>query len=298
MMRIVVTGQQGQIVRSIAERAPASNVEVIAVGRPLLDLEEPDSVAAALARARPDVIVSAAAYTAVDLAEQDAGRAFAINAAGAGAVARAAAALEVPVIHLSTDYVFDGKKGKPYLETDATGPLSVYGASKLEGERQVAQAGANHVILRAAWVYSPFGSNFVRTMLRLAQSRDEISVVADQFSRPTSALDIADAVLAIARRLAADPDPSIRGRFHLSAEGEASWADFASAIFAILSERTGRTVRVRPIPTSDYPTPARRPADSRLDTGKLKTHHGIILPDWRSSTRIVVDRLLAEGTAP
>ncbi|RUV09947.1 dTDP-4-dehydrorhamnose reductase, partial [Mesorhizobium sp. M7A.T.Ca.TU.009.01.3.1] len=194
-MRLVVTGRDGQVAASLLEAGQAAaGVEVIAIGRPQLDLARPDTVIEAIAAAKPDIVVSAAAYTAVDQAEDEPDLAFAVNAAGAGEVAQAASRLGVPVIHLSTDYVFDGTKDAAYVETDATAPRSVYGASKLAGEQAVASANPRHLILRTAWVYSPFGKNFVKTMLRLAADRDEIAVVADQWGNPTSALDIADAI--------------------------------------------------------------------------------------------------------
>ncbi|WP_075216432.1 dTDP-4-dehydrorhamnose reductase [Mongoliimonas terrestris] len=293
-MRIAVTGREGQVVQSLLERGPVAGVTVVAVGRPDLDLADPDSVFAALKAAAPDLVVSAAAYTAVDKAESEPVLAHAVNGAGAGAVAAAAAAFKVPVVHLSTDYVFDGAKPTPYGEDDPTGPLSVYGASKLAGEAAVAAHAADHVILRTAWVYSPFGANFVKTMLRIGEGRPVVRVVADQVGRPTSALDIADAVIAVGRTLAARPDePALRGVFHLAAAGEASWADFAEAVFAGAKAR-GRTVpAVERITTADYPTPARRPANSRLDGSRLAARHGVTLPDWRASLDTVLDRLLA-----
>lgn len=296
-MRLAVTGKQGQVVTSLLERGAAASVEVIALGRPELDLADPASVKAAIAAAAPDVVVSAAAYTAVDKAESEPELAFEVNEVGAGAVAEAAAALQVPIIHLSTDYVFAGDKADPYLESDPTGPVSVYGASKLAGEKKVAAATGNHAILRTAWVYSPFGANFLKTMLRLGASRDMLRVVADQRGTPTSALDIADAVIAVARRLKTDPDPALRGVFHLTGGGEGTWADFAEVIFASLEARTGRGVAVERITTADYPTPARRPANSRLSNNKLQSSYGVKLADWDVSTRSVVDRLLAAGQA-
>jgi len=291
-MRIAVTGKQGQIVQSLLALAPAHGVEVIAVGRPELDLADPASVQPALATARPDVIVSAAAYTAVDKAESEAELAHAVNALGAGAVAEAAAGLGVPVIHLSTDYVFSGDKHSPYIETDPTGPISVYGSTKLEGELRVAAGHANHVILRTAWIYSPFGANFVKTMLRLAESRDEVRVVADQHGCPTSALDIADAVFAIAKRLSENSSPALRGTFHLTGSGVATWAQFAQEIFARSKALGGRAAHVVPISTAEYPTPARRPANSRLSGDKLAETYGIRLPDWKRSTDVVMQAIL------
>ena len=281
-MRIVVTGTTGQVVSAITAVAPP-DVAIIAIGRPDIDLADLDSLAGPITAARPDVIVSAGAYTAVDRAESEPELAQVINGAAPGALARIARDLDIPILHISTDYVFDGSKSSPYVEDDATGPLGVYGASKLAGEAAVRAAGDNHVILRTAWVYSPFGGNFVKTMLRLAQSRDEISVVADQVGCPTSAMDIARTVIAIAQRVATDPSPNLRGTFHLSAPDEASWADFAQAVFDGLAVRGGKTVTVNPIATSAYPTPARRPANSRLNGDRLARTYGIRLPSWRSS---------------
>jgi dTDP-4-dehydrorhamnose reductase len=207
-------------------------------------------------------------------------------------VAQAAHQLGVPLIHLSTDYVFDGLKPSPYVEDDRTGPTGLYGASKLAGERAVLAEHDDSVVLRTAWVYSPFGSNFVKTMLRLADERDEIAVVADQRGNPSSALDIADGIIAIAANLTASDDSERRGIFHMAGSGEASWAEFADGIFATSATLGGPTARVRYIGTTEYPTPARRPANSRLDCGKLARVHGVRLPDWHISIRQVLDKLL------
>jgi dTDP-4-dehydrorhamnose reductase len=296
-MRIAVTGSNGQVATALKECAPAG-VEIVALGRPALDLERLETIGPAIAAARPDVIVNAAAFTAVDLAESQEETALLVNGSAAGKVAKAAAARGVPVIQISTDYVFDGRLDRPYREDDRTGPISAYGRSKLAGEQAVAAATADHAILRTAWVYSPFGKNFVRTMLRLAQTRDEVGVVADQAGNPTSALDIADAILTVARNLVAKPDdPSLRGIFHMTAQGEAVWADVAEAIFAVRTEAGLAPVAVRRIATADYPTPARRPANSRLDCSKLSARHGINLPDWRRSLRACVHRLISQEPA-
>ncbi|MFB9048178.1 dTDP-4-dehydrorhamnose reductase [Sphingobium indicum] len=291
-MRIAVTGKTGQVVTSLIERGAAAGYEVIALGRPELDLADPALVARALEAAAPDVIVSAAAYTAVDKAESESDLAYAVNGAGAGAVAHAARALGVPLVHVSTDYVFDGTLDRPYVESDPTGPTGVYGASKLAGEQAVLAAhGNNSAVLRVAWVYSPFGANFVKTMLRLAGDRDEVSVVADQLGNPTSALEIADAILLVATNLVADSNPALRGIFHMTASGEASWADFAEAIFAASDKKGGATAQVKRITTADYPTPATRPANSRLDCSLVAQVHGVVMPDWRQSLDRVIARL-------
>jgi dTDP-4-dehydrorhamnose reductase len=295
-MRLLVTGREGQVVRSLLERGSRTAHEIVPLGRPVLDLAgEASAIVSAIEAERPDVVVSAAAYTAVDKAESERDLAFTVNQRGAAAVARATRLLGVPLVHLSTDYVFNGAKPSPYLEEDPVGPPGVYGASKLAGERAVLAEHGNSAILRTAWVYSPFGSNFVKTMLRLASDRDEIGVVADQSGNPTSALDIADGILAVAANLVSDHDPRLRGIFHMTADGDATWAEFAETIFAASATRRGPSARVKPIATADYPTAAKRPANSRLDCTKLRGSHGVSLPNWRTSTETVVDRLLQNG---
>ncbi len=292
-MRLIVTGTQGQVARALLERGAAEGVEIVAVGRPVLDLADPESVERALASLDGDAIINAAAYTAVDKAESEEELATRINGEGAGAVARVAAARGLPLLHLSTDYVFDGSGARPCREDDPTGPVGAYGRSKLAGERAVAAAHPGAAIFRTAWVYSPFGANFVKTMLRLGETRDEISVVADQVGAPTSAFDIADALIASARKMTAGRrDPALAGVFHMTGAGEASWADFAEEIFAEAARRGRKPVGVRRIATADYPTPAKRPANSRLSNEKLMRVFGVGLPDWRLSTRACVARLL------
>lgn len=293
-MRLAVSGVEGQVVRSLIERGAARGHEIVALGRPLLDLSRPETVVSAIRASNAEAIISAAAYTAVDKAESDVDGAFAVNAAGAGAMAEAAAQMGIPLVHLSTDYVFDGSKSEPYVEVDPTKPIGVYGASKLAGEQSVIAAhGGNSAILRTAWVYSPFGANFVKTMLRLAADRDELGVVADQVGNPTSALDIADGVLSVAERLASDTSAELRGVFHMTAAGETSWAGFAEEIFVISARLGGPAARVRSITTAEFPTPAKRPANSRLNCAKLDAIHGVSLPTWRGATEAVVARLLA-----
>lgn len=291
-LRLVVTGSRGQVVRALLERGPQAGVEIVALGRPRLDLLKPSSILPALKAMRPDVVVNAAAFTAVDLAETHSKEARAVNTDGAGEVARATVQLEAPVIQLSTDYVFDGALDRPYREDDATGPISEYGRSKLAGERAVAAATSNHAILRTAWIYSPFGRNFVRTMLDLAATREEIAVVADQLGAPTSAHDLADGVIKVALTLKSNDTPNLRGVFHLTAQGEATWAEFADAIFALSRERGGPFARVTPIPTSAYPALARRPANARLDTARIAREHGVTLPHWRQALAICMSRLV------
>lgn len=289
-MRLAVTGKNGQVVSALQALA-GPDLEIVALGRPELDLARPDTVFKALREAKPDVVVSAAAYTAVDKAESEPDIAFAVNRDGAKAVARAANDIGVPVIHISTDYVFDGTKTTAYVENDPTGPASVYGRSKLEGEHAVSENTKNYAILRTAWVYSEYGSNFVKTMLRLSESRDEVNVVADQFGCPTSANDIAVAIVSIAKRLATDPSAHLRGVFHMSGTGETNWAGFAKQIFEFSAENGGKSIVVNEITTAQYPTPARRPANSRLDCSKLEEVYRIRLPEWQTSTRAVMAAL-------
>lgn len=292
-MRIVVTGREGQAARSLCERGAMAGHDVIALGRPDLDLAgETDAIVATLSGANPEVVISAAAYTAVDAAERDQQLAFAINERGAGAVARAASILGVPLIHLSTDYVFDGKKRTPYSEDDAVNPIGVYGASKLAGERAVIAAHDDVAIVRTAWVYSNFGSNFAKTVLRLAADQGEMSMVADQHGNPTSALDLAEGLLVVASNLRSSSERARRGVFHMCGTEEATWADFAEAIIHASVSRGAPSARVKHIRSADYPTVAKRPANSRLDCRKLARIHGITLPPWRDSVKIVVKRLL------
>lgn len=291
--RMVVTGNSGQVVTALVERATLTEqFEVIAVGRPKLDLSQPETIEAALRVLEPDIIISAAAYTAVDQAEVDEAVATVINGAAAGAIATAAARLRVPVVHLSTDYVFNGKKASPYHENDTVDPINAYGRSKLTGEREICLATRNHAILRTAWVYSPFGKNFVKTMMSLAETRDILNVVDDQIGNPTSALDIADAVLTVSSNLINSDAENLRGVFHMSGSGEASWADFATEIFARSRTIGGPDTSIFRIASSSYPTLAKRPANSRLDCTKLSSIHGVKLPNWQSSTATVVARLV------
>jgi dTDP-4-dehydrorhamnose reductase len=294
-MRILVTGREGQVARSLIERAALHPpIELIAIGRPEFDLTQPDTVFRAIDAARPDLVISAAAYTAVDQAEDEPDVARSINTLGAAAVARAAERIDAPVIHLSTDYVFSGEGGEPYREDDPTGPRSVYGQTKLDGEIAVAAANPKHLILRTAWVYSPFGKNFVKTMLRLAESRDSVSVVCDQWGNPTSAIDIADAIFRIADVLQTNRKFANFGAYHLVGSGHTNWSSLARAIFEASKQRRGPSAEVRDIPTSEYPTKAKRPLNSRLSTGKFENIFEWKMPDWKQSVIDVVDRILRE----
>jgi dTDP-4-dehydrorhamnose reductase len=280
------------------ERGPYHGIEIMTLGRPELDLAGPaDRIFSAIEACRPDVIVSAAAYTQVDQAETEPKVAFAVNQAGPRASARAAARLGLPVVHLSSDYVFDGLKDGPYRETDEARPTSVYGWSKLAGEQVVRTEQSNSAVLRTAWVYSPFRVNFVKTMLRLAETRDDVSVVADQYGNPTNALDIADGVLSVALNLSSGETADARGIFHMTAPGEATWADVAEAVFEISARAGGPVATVKRISTAEYPTPARRPANSRLDCSKVAQVHSVRLPQWRESLQSVVERIVRSGTS-
>ncbi len=292
-LRVAVTGRHGQVARSLVDWADPAAIEIILLGRPDFDLTRPETIAEAVTAARPDVVVSAAAHTAVDLAESEPDAAFLANDIGAGLVAAAAASLKIPVVHLSTDYVFDGALDRPYREDDATGPTGVYGKSKLAGEQAVAAANADHAILRTAWVYSPFGKNFVRTMLTLAGTRPLLSVVGDQAGNPTSALDIADGVLAVARNLVERREQGdLRGVFHMTGAGRATWAEFATTIFELSRKAGGPSAEVKPISTAEYPTPARRPANSQLNCDRLEQIHGVRLPNWHGSVERCLARLV------
>jgi dTDP-4-dehydrorhamnose reductase len=293
-MRLYVIGGEGQVARSLREAAARDPAIVFGCSdRASVDLLRPASVTAALAGFRPDVVINPAAYTAVDKAESDAEAAFAINRDGAVAVAAAAAGLGAPVIHFSTDYVFDGRKTGAYVETDPTTPQSVYGRSKLAGELAVASANPRHVILRTSWVYAPFGSNFVRTMLRLAADRDRLAVIDDQTGCPTYAPDIAAAAISIAAMIhGASWRDAYAGVTHLAGPDAMTWCGFARRIVAGAAARGERSVPVDPIPTSDYPTPATRPANSQLSTARLASVFGLRLRPLTLSLNDCLDRLL------
>jgi dTDP-4-dehydrorhamnose reductase len=294
-MRIAVTGRRGQVAQSLLERGQALQIDVRAAARPELDLARPAQAEAALIELRPDAIVNAAAYTAVDRAESEPDLAYRINAVGAEAAARAAARLGIPIIQLSTDYVFEGHLDRAYREDDPTGPLGVYGDSKLKGERAVAAATGNHVIVRTSWVYSPFGRNFARTMLALAGEQEKISVVSDQLGTPTNALELADGVIAVVRNLLDRPAANeLRGIFHMTGGGEANWAEFATAVFAASTAAGGPSALVVPVCKPQHSAAARRPANSRLDNSRLAQLHGVRLPHWQQSLQGCVERLVAQ----
>jgi dTDP-4-dehydrorhamnose reductase len=291
-MKLLVTGRNGQVGRSLAERAVGhAGLELIALGRSELDLARPASIEAAIAALSPDVIVNCAAYTAVDLAEDQPELAMAVNAEGAGALARAAERVGARLIQISTDYVFDGRSEGAYAEDALTNPLGAYGRSKLEGEQRVRDAMSNHVILRTAWVYSPFGHNFVRTMISLSRSRDQVRVVADQRGSPTSALDFADGLLEMIRRWRSDAALGLGQTYHLAGGGSVSWFGLAQSVFQECGELGVSGAVAQPIPTAEWPTKAARPANSVLDCSKIRRDFGLALPDWTVAVKPVVARI-------
>ena len=287
---MLVIGRHGQLAQSLAERGGS---DVSLLGRPELDLAVSGSASAALRAARPDLIVNAAAFTAVDLAEADETQAARINADAAGEIAIAARDLGVPLIHISTDYVFDGTATVPLPETAQTAPINAYGRSKLAGEIAVRAATDDHLILRTSWLASPFVGNFVRTMVDLGQQRDTLSVVADQYGNPTSALDLADAILAIAAQMQAGDRTGFGQIYHVAGTGIANWFDVAVAVQDELARLGRKSATVTPISTADWPTPARRPAYSALDCSKFARDFGVAMPDWRASLPPIVARLVA-----
>lgn len=284
-MTILVFGETGQVARELARRAPDAEH----LGRGRADLAMPQVCAAAILERKPSAVINAAAWTAVDKAETERDAAMVVNALAPGAMAGACAALGIPFVHISTDYVFDGSGERPRTPDDPTGPLGAYGQTKLAGEEAVAKAGGTWAILRTSWVFSAHGANFVKTMLRLSETRDALTVVADQIGGPTPAGDIAAACLAIVETL--KTDPAVRGIYHFSGAPDVSWADFAREIF----RQAGRNVTVTDIPTEAYPTPAPRPGNSRLDCAATKTVFGIDRPDWRKGLAEVLDELGARG---
>ncbi len=296
-MKLLVIGREGQLARALAEARRPADLDLACVGRPDVDLTKSDSLARAIDRVRPELIVNAAAYTLVDKAEDEEALAFAVNADGVGALGQAAAERGVPVIHVSTDYVYDGSKLSGYVESDPTAPLGAYGRSKLAGEQQLAAAQPQHVILRTAWVYAPYGTNFARTMLRLGGERSVLRVVADQIGNPTYAPHLADAILEVAAGVRASPTSPVWGVYHASGTGETSWHGFAERIFADAAKYGMAEPRVDPITTADYPTPAARPANSRLDCGKLNSVFGVTLPDWTKGVSEFASRTIGHARA-
>ncbi|MFY9316733.1 MAG: dTDP-4-dehydrorhamnose reductase [Burkholderiales bacterium] len=282
-MRILLSGRRGQV-GSALEHALAPLGELHAYDRAGFDLSDLDAIGSKIRIEKPDVIVNAAAYTAVDRAEQELQAAFDVNARAVAALARAAKAADALLVHFSTDYVFDGERAAPYVESDAPNPINVYGRSKLEGERAIAASGCRHLMFRTSWVYAPAGRNFLHAILAAAMTRPELRIVDDQHGAPTSSLDIAAAV---ARILAMPGLADQGGLYHLTAGGETTWHGFAKAIL----DAKGITTPVLAIPGSAYPTAARRPRNSRLSNAKLAAAFGVVLPDWREGLAAVLRAL-------
>jgi len=285
---ILVTGGTGQVATELAKRAA-----VYRAGRPEFDFDQPDTIDAVFHAAKPSLVVNAAAWTAVDAAEANADAAMRANRDGPARLAQLCAAAGVPLIHISTDYVFDGAKGAPYVETDPTSPTGMYGISKLAGEAAVLAAGGKAVILRTSWVYAATGKNFIRTMLGAAMKTNTLKVVMDQKGCPTNAGDLADAILAIAARIEAGWQPDYGGVFNAAGTGSASWYEFAMAAFKEAARHGRPMPTVLPITTAEWPTPAKRPADSRLDCSKLARVFGVALPDWQPSLARTVGAIIA-----
>lgn len=280
-MKVLVFGKNGQVGQTLS-----CLDDVVAAGREEADLSKPEEIRRQIESVAPTAIINAAAYTAVDKAEEETDLAMAVNGVAPGVMAETAAEAGIPLVHVSTDCVFDGKLDRPYVETDAPNPINVYGQTKLAGEEAVLKASDRHIVLRVSWVFSEVGSNFLHSMLRLSETRDELSIVSDQIGGPTSASDIAKVLWHLATE-AAKTGETPRGVFHLASQPFVSRADFAREIF----RQTGRDVIVNEIPTSAFPTPARRPLNSRLDGSHLSQSWNMTAPDWRESLRDVLGKL-------
>ncbi len=291
--KILVLGREGQVARSLAERARhRDTLDIQFAARPDFDLEIEEKVARAVAVHAPDVIVNAAAYTAVDRAEADAETAHRINATGPALIARQAKRAGARLVHLSTDYVYDGLSPAPYVEGAAVDPINVYGKTKLLGEEGVrAELPGEHIIVRTSWVYSPFGSNFVKTMLNLAQTRETVNVVSDQVGSPTSALDLAEGLLAAIMTWRTDPGRGLGETYHLAGAGQTSWAGLAERIMDVSRGCGGRYAEIVPISTAEYPTAAARPRFSILDSAKFRSTFDYACEPWEVAVSRVVKRL-------
>jgi dTDP-4-dehydrorhamnose reductase len=297
-MRFLLLGGTGQVGEEFRALALPKDVEVVGPSRGELDLEDPRAIARMIA-ARPwSAVINAAAYTDVDRAESEEPAAFAVNAEAPSRLAAETRRRGIPLLHISTDYVFDGRKGAPYVEQDEVAPLNAYGRSKLAGERGVRAANPRHVILRTSWIYSAFRKNFVRTILRLAVERDRLTIVADQRGCPTAARDVAGACLDIAVRCASEPQRAPYGVYHFAGAGEASWFEFAGTIVEMAADRLGRSPQMVPIQTSAYPTAAVRPADTRLDCKAVVHEFGVEPRPWRQGLADAIDCLLSKTGVP
>ncbi|MBF0270786.1 MAG: dTDP-4-dehydrorhamnose reductase [Magnetococcales bacterium] len=292
-MKLLLTGAHGQVGQEIAALAQQSDCSLLALDRTALDITDPQAVRIAVNAFRPNVTINAAAFTAVDLAESQPSQAFAVNRDGPAHLAAACAAIDCPLIHLSTDYVFDGSSPTPYTETDPAAPIGVYGQSKYDGEEAIRTLWSRHLIVRVSWVFGFHGRNFVKTMLRLAREKETLAVVRDQWGGPTPADAIADTLLTLARRIATEPTFQEWGTYHYCGEPGVSWHEFAAFIIAQARQRIPLAVQeIRGITTAEYPTPARRPANSRLDCQQIATRLGIAPADWQQAVHILMPRLL------
>jgi dTDP-4-dehydrorhamnose reductase len=290
---VLFTGATGQVGWELTRRAQRQGLTVTAVDRTKMDISDQAQVARAITEVAPHIVINAAAYTAVDHAESDTETAYAVNRDGAAYLAEACATHHVPLIHVSTDYVFDGAKDGAYDEKDPVAPLGVYGASKLAGEIAIRNTHAAHVIVRTAWVYGVHGHNFVKTMLRLAETRDTLQVVDDQHGSPTFAGDLADALLKIAAHLRADSDTAeLYGTFHCTGGGATSWCEFAKKIFELAAPNGVKCPEVTGIPTTGYPTPAERPKNSVLNCSKINRVYGITLRPWQLALKEMLQETL------
>jgi dTDP-4-dehydrorhamnose reductase len=296
-MRFLLLGGSGQVGEEFRALSFPSDVEVVAPDRAALDLTDAGAITRMLAAGPWSAVINAAAYTDVDHAETQHALAFVLNAQVPSQLAAETAWRAIPLLHISTDYVFDGRKGTPYVEADEPGPLNAYGRSKLAGEVGVRSGNRQHIILRSSWIYSPFRKNFVRTILRLAAERQELTIVADQRGGPTAARDIAQACLNIAMRCVADGESTAYGTYHFTGAGDTTWFEFAGAIVDAAGDRLARRPQVLPTCTADYPTSAERPADSRLDCSAIARTFGITPRPWRQSLAETIDRLLTKEAA-
>lgn len=292
MRRILVTGRGGQLATGLEAALPAQGLEALLVGQPEFEFDKPETVAAALHALKPDAVVNCAAWTAVDAAEDDEAGAFRANALGPALLGRLTREAGIPIIQISTDYVFDGLKGAPYLESDLPNPVGAYGRTKLAGEWAAQAANPRCIVLRTAWVFAPMGKNFLHTMLALGEQRPELRVVADQWGSPTAAPDLADAITAM---LAHIRDRGWRddfaGTYHATGGGFTTWHGFAEAIFTEAARHGAPHPKLHAIATADYPTKAKRPADGRLDNGKLARVFGVALPPWEAGLARVMAAL-------
>jgi len=293
-MRVLLLGGTGQIGTEIRRIALLQNIRVVAPSRSALKLEDAAAIEQVFTSEPWDVVINAAAYTDVDRAESEERTAFAINATMPSQLANLTKNRAIPLLHISTDYVFDGRKSSPYVEVDEPGPINVYGRSKLAGERAVAASNRRHIIVRTSWVYSSWRKNFVETVLRLAGERDQLRIVADQRGCPTAACDVAAACLQTAMRCVLDSKRATFGTYHYAGLGEATWCEFARTIVNLAGNRLARSPEIVAIPTTAHPTPAARPLDTRLDCTAIVQAFGVKLHPWRESLANTIDELLTE----